>query len=155
MSKTKLAGALFLCGALFLAGCSSPAARYKARYKSGLKGLNELFFALAKIKQKDEFKTANPEIRDIIAQVNDLKSLIDDAEPKEEKIRDQVRQSMAPMLGAVLFNITLERLRHSTIEGASLSPEVNKSITEACQSYMKLIPPPKNANPPPAVVPGR
>jgi hypothetical protein len=121
----------------FLAGCSSPTERYTAELRSGLKGLNEMHFIFKKVKQKENVAGIQGELREISDKLTKIKAKIDEAEPKDEKLKEKILKSFSPLHEGILENIAAEQQRVNGMEpiGADAKQAVDKVMTE----YKKLV----------------
>lgn len=115
MKRTVRHGAC--CIALFalVSGCSSPADRYAAEIKVGLKALNKLHASYKKVTEEGEFEGAKAEIGEAAVDAKEIKKRIDAAEPADSEIKEKVLKKYSPFMEAILLRLDSEYKRVSEL----------------------------------------
>jgi hypothetical protein len=148
MCRLRLSAVAFLFLSLLLMGCSSPVNRYKMEYKKGLKALHELHFTLKKSKNANgEWKISGSDIKEINERLVDIRKLIDETEPQDEKLKEQVLKRYSPMLEAILANIDAvkkEMAQSKKVEFSGGGSETLKQSDTICKTYEALTRPEKD-----------
>lgn len=123
-------------GLALLAGCSSPSERYQAELRSGLKGLNELHFVFKKVKQKENVAGIQGELREASDKLMKIKAKIDEAEPKDEKLREKILKSFSTLHEGILQNIAEEQKRVDGLE--PINADAKQAVEKVLSEYKKL-----------------
>ncbi len=145
MQKTLWFGVV-MCVCLVGSGCSSPADRYKAEIKKSILALNDAFWVLyenrdgqTKVVPGSNAKLpfSGTQMDDLADQLTTLRAKIDEAEPKDEKIKEKILLQYTPAYDVVLMN--LNNLRGMLKTPDSAGATTLKKLGDAIKSYESLL----------------